>query len=50
MFLQSDSLMFITNNMPYKQITLTKGKPLETAPVVQQSNEAGRRKEELWNE
>lgn len=49
MFLQSDTLMFITNNMSYKQIILTKGKPLETAHVAQESNEAGRRKQELWN-
>lgn len=49
MFLQSDTLMFITNNMSYKQIILTKGKPVETALVAQQSSEAGRRKQELWN-
>lgn len=34
MFLQSDTLMFITNNTSYKQILLTKGKPVETAPVA----------------
>lgn len=49
MFLQSDTLMFITNNTSYKQILLTKGKLVETVPVAQQSNEAGRRKQELWN-
>lgn len=49
MFLQSYILLFITNNTSYKQIILTKGKPVETASVAQQSNEAGRRKQELWN-